>query len=98
MKLKPVAALRGPVRRILVVDDDRDALVSITNVLRAEFPELDILVAATPVNARKLASEHTFDLVLANERLSEGLPQPYVPLRKPVDTEHLLDLVRRPPP
>lgn len=94
MKLKCSGALRATVRRILVLDDDRDALVSITNVLRAEFPELEILVAASTLNARQLASQQPFDLVLANERLVDGLPIPYVALRKPVQAEDLVALVR----
>lgn len=81
-------------RRILVVDDDRDALISITNVLRAEYPHLDIRVAATQTSAKTLVSAEPFDLVLASDGLGEGLGIPTVALRKPIDPERLLELIR----
>lgn len=87
-------ALRGAMRRVLVVDNDRDALVSIANVLHAEFPHLEVRVAATRDAALALAAQERFDLVLASDGLATDLGLPTAIFRKPVDPEHLLDVVR----
>lgn len=81
-------------RRILVVDDDRDALISITNVLRAEYPHLEVRVAANAAAARTLADAETFDLVLANDRLAPSLGMPSVAVRRPIEPDDLLALVQ----
>lgn len=94
VKLKPERVLAPFVRRILVVDDDRDSLISVSNALRAEFPHLDIRVAADAKHARSLADGGPFDLVLADARFQDALGMPALPLRKPVDTEQVVSLVR----
>src|ERR1043166_3424972 len=78
----PVQA--GAPARLLVVDDEENIVLTISEVLRLEGYEVD--VAASGHEAVALLDEREYDLVLTDLHMDEG------------DGLSLLEEVRRPPP
>lgn len=58
-------------KRLLVVDDDQDALDSITAFLEAGLPGLQLESARTPREALGRVRDRPFDIVIADLRMPE---------------------------